>query len=53
MTNYLPEGFLINTSENVHALLSYDNFLKAYADKKHLEARAFYCDREHNLHIDF
>lgn len=53
MTNYLPEGFLINTKENIHALSSYEAFYKAYTEKKHLEARAIYCDREHNLHIDF
>ncbi len=53
MTNYLPEGFLINTRENIHALSSYEAFNKAFADKKQLEARAIYCDREHNLHIDF
>ena len=53
MTNYLPEGFLINTRENIHALSSYDAFYKAYIDKKQLEARTVYCDREHNLHIDF
>ncbi len=53
MTNYLPEGFLINTKENIYALSSYDAFYKAYTEKKQLEARAIYCDREHNLHIDF
>jgi small subunit ribosomal protein S1 len=53
MTNYLPEGFLINTKENIHALSSYEAFYKAFTDKKQLEARAIYCDREHNLHIDF
>ncbi|MBE6800069.1 MAG: S1 RNA-binding domain-containing protein [Ruminococcaceae bacterium] len=53
MVNYLPEGFLINTRENIHALSSYDAFHKAYTDKRQLEARAIYCDREHNLHIDF
>ena len=52
MTNYLPEGFLINKRENIHSLSSYDAFYKAFLDKKHLEARAIYCDREHNLHID-
>lgn len=52
MTRYLPEGFLINTKENIQALSSYDAFYKAYLDKKPLEARAVYCDREHNLHID-
>lgn len=53
MTNYLPEGFLINTRENIHALSSFEAFHKAFTDKKQLEARAIYCDREHNLHIDF
>ena len=53
MTNYLPEGFLINTKENIKSLSSYDAFYKAFTDKKQLEARAIYCDREHNLHIDF
>ncbi len=53
MINYLPEGFLINTRDNIHSLSSYDAFYKAYTDKKPLEARAIYCDREHNLHIDF
>ena len=52
MTNYLPEGFLINTKENIFATTSYDGFHKAYLEKTPLEARATYCDREHNLHID-
>lgn len=53
MTIYSPEGFLINTIENINSLSSYDAFYKAYTDRKPLEARAIYCDREHNLHIDF
>ncbi len=53
MTSYLPEGFLINTKENIHCISTYEGFYKAYLEKKHLEARAVYCDREHNLHIDF
>lgn len=52
MTNNLPEGFLINTKENIQCLSSYENFHKAYTAQKQLEARAIYCDREHNLHID-
>lgn len=52
MKNYLPEGFLINTKENINATSSYDAFYKAYTDKRHLEARAVYCDKEHNLHIE-
>lgn len=53
MTAYPPEGFLINTGENTFSVSSLDSFRKAYTEKKHLEARALYCDREHNLHIDF
>jgi len=53
MTSYLPEGFLINTKENIHAISTYEGFYKAYLEKRPLEARAIYCDREHNLHIDF
>ena len=53
MTNILPEGFLINTKENIRNLSSYDNFYKAFIAKEHIEARAIYCDKEHNLHIDF
>ena len=52
MISYLPEGFLINTQENIFAISNYDGFYKAYLDKTPLEARANYCDREHNLHID-
>lgn len=52
MISYLPEGFLINTKENIFAISSYDSFYKAYLDKMPLEARANYCDKEHNLHID-
>lgn len=53
MMSYLPEGFSVNTKENNYALSSYENFYKAYLDGTFLEARALYCDREHNLHIDF
>ncbi len=53
MNKYLPEGFLINTPDNIRYLSSYDFFYKAYIEKVPLEARAAYCDRDHNLHIDF
>lgn len=53
MMSYLPEGFLTNTKDNKAALSSYENFYKAYLNGEFLEARADYCDREHNLHIDF
>ncbi len=53
MMSYLPEGYLINQKENKYALASLDNLLKAFRDKSHLEARAVFCDCNHNLHIDF
>ena len=49
---YLPEGFCVSDKENINALTSYENFYKAYLEGTVLEARALYCDREHNLHID-
>lgn len=53
MTAYLPEGLLINTNENRHYLACAENLNKAFTEKIALEQRAAYCDREHNLHIDF
>lgn len=52
MMSYLPEGFLLNTPENKRCTSSYEGFYKAYIDGTVVEARALYCDREHNLHID-
>lgn len=53
MMSYLPEGFLINTKENINTISSYDAFYRAYLEDSPVEARAVYCDRNHNLHIDF
>lgn len=52
MMSYFPEGFLVNEVENKNAISSYDAFYRAYIDGRAIEARALYCDREHNLHID-
>ena len=52
MASYLPEGFLINTKENKANLASLEAFHRAYVENATLEARATYCDRDHNLHID-
>lgn len=52
MISYLPEGFLLNTHENKRTISSYESFYKAYTDGTVVEARALYCDRDHNLHID-
>ena len=53
MSLYFPEGFLIKTEENIKALSSLENFKDAYKKGIPLEARASFCDKEHNLHIDF
>ena len=53
MLRYFPEGYLINTQDNLKAISTSDTFINAYNENRILEARASYCDREHNLHIDF
>ena len=53
MLRYFPEGFLINSQENSKAISSLDGFINAYNEGSIVEARTTYCDRDHNLHIDF
>jgi len=48
---YLPEGMLIDTSENKAALSSPAAIEKAYLRGDILEAYALRCDAEHNLHV--
>lgn len=50
--NFLPEGKLINTRENISALSSVDSLYHAMEDRKILESRAVLCDSEHNLHVN-
>ena len=50
---HLPEGMNFKEKSNLKYLENYENFFKAYLDGIVLEARAGYCDKEHNLHIDF
>lgn len=52
MTEYLPEGFLINTPENRAAISSIPSLKDAMARGAVLEARAVLCDKEHRLHVD-
>ncbi len=50
---YLPEGYLLDTTENKNYLKNEESLLKAKQSGAVLEARTVFCDREHNLHIDF
>ncbi len=53
MMCYLPEGYLINERENKSAVSSPESLMRAFKERKPLEARAVFCDCYHNLHIDF
>ena len=52
MTNYYPEGVLINTIENKNALKSVYSMQEAMMQGKILEARAIICDNDHNLIVE-
>ncbi len=52
MTGYLPEGKLINKSENIRLLSTVSNMREAKSSQKILEARASVCDQDHNLIVD-
>ena len=52
MTEFYPEGVLINTAVNKNALSSLQGIKEAAARGQILEGRAVLCDKEHNLHID-
>ncbi len=51
MKNFLPEGSLIDTAQNKHALSSLANLKLAHQKGTILEARVSLCDKEHNLHM--
>jgi small subunit ribosomal protein S1 len=51
MSEYKPEGSLMDTPENRAALKSLSALTEAMQTKKILEARAVVCDSEHNLHV--
>lgn len=53
MMSFLPEGFMINTKENITRLSSFEEFNRAFIENAPIEARAEVCDCNHNLHIDF
>ena len=52
MTDFLPEGCLMDKQENNMYLESISSLCEAYRDKKILEARATVCDAQHNLTVD-
>lgn len=52
MMKFLPEGFLLNTKENIDYLSNFEKFNYAYIGNIPVEARVDYCDCNHNLHIN-
>lgn len=52
MSEYRPEGNLINTAVNKNSLSSLQGLKDAMVKGIVLEGRAALCDKEHNLHID-
>lgn len=52
MTDFLPEGCLMETQENNMYMESVSSLCEAYRDRKILEARATVCDSMHNLTVD-
>lgn len=52
MSEFKPEGTLINAAANTAAFSSLSSIREAMAHSETLEARATLCDKEHNLHVD-
>lgn len=52
MSEYLPEGKLISTQENINIINSPQLLCEAKKDEKILEARACVCDSQHNLIVN-
>lgn len=52
MTDFLPEGCLMETQENSMYMESVSTLCEAYRDHRILEARATVCDSMHNLTVD-
>lgn len=52
MSEYLPEGKLILTQENINTLHSFSLLTEAKREGRILEARACVCDASHNLVVD-
>ena len=52
MTDFYPEGILIEKTENAHFFKSLNTLNDALFDEKIIEARAVICDANHNLIVD-
>lgn len=52
MSEYLPEGKLVSTQENINILQSPQLLSEAMNEQKILEAKAIICDSRHNLIVD-
>lgn len=52
MNCYLPEGCLLESPQNAHALRSEASLREAMQTGQRLEARVRVCDGGHNLHVD-
>lgn len=52
MTEYLPEGRLISSSENLNILSNEFLLKEACSEQRILEAKARICDSQHNLIVD-
>ena len=52
MTEYLPEGYLIETPKNKNILSSVENLMEAQKNKTILEAFASVCSAKHDLILD-
>lgn len=52
MSDFLPEGCLIDEDINTSFMQSITSLTEAYREQKILEARATVCDSNHNLTVD-
>ena len=52
MTDFYPEGILIEKTENAHFFKSINTLNDALHEEKIIEARAIVCDASHNLIVD-
>ena len=52
MTEFYPEGWLIDTAENKSAMQNFSTLADACREGKLLEGRAIVCDSAHNLIVD-